>query len=186
MAKPATPAVWASGKTFGFQPSASQQAQGFDYIATVRPDTGAPITDDHDFPLKQITTALAWLMGTGADGMLPKRSFTGNDYIRIPDEPGGLIIQWGEFNVDSGWVEATATGNTLKVWQAQKQVNLPIQFPTSHIACMASPVFSAQTLTWGPASAFVSGRNQSNVTVSVLSSFNPAGSMTIRYYSIGF
>lgn len=26
---------------------------------------------------------------------LPKRSFIGNDYIRIPDVPGGLIIQFG-------------------------------------------------------------------------------------------
>lgn len=26
---------------------------------------------------------------------LPKRSFSANDYIRIPDVPGGLIIQWG-------------------------------------------------------------------------------------------
>lgn len=26
---------------------------------------------------------------------LPKRSFSENDYIRIPDVPGGLIIQWG-------------------------------------------------------------------------------------------
>ncbi|MGL5396498.1 MAG: gp53-like domain-containing protein [Shewanella sp.] len=95
MAKPATPAVWASGKVFSFRPSAAQQAQGFDYIASVRPGTGAPITDDHDFPLLQVTAALAWVMGTGSDGMLPKRSFTSNDYIRIPDEPGGFIIQWG-------------------------------------------------------------------------------------------
>lgn len=62
MPKPSTPDIWASGKTFAFQPSQAQQAQGFDYIATVRPSTGAPITDDHDWPLNKITTAVAWVM----------------------------------------------------------------------------------------------------------------------------
>lgn len=65
MPKPSTPAVWASGKAFGFQPSPAQQAQGFDYIATIRPGTGAPITDDHDWPLNQITKALAWILDSG-------------------------------------------------------------------------------------------------------------------------
>ncbi|MFI0489777.1 MAG: phage tail protein [Yersinia sp. (in: enterobacteria)] len=31
----------------------------------------------------------------GLKSFLPKRSFAANDYIRIPDVPGGLIIQWG-------------------------------------------------------------------------------------------
>lgn len=29
------------------------------------------------------------------DVLLPKRVFAENDYIRIPDQPGGLILQWG-------------------------------------------------------------------------------------------
>ncbi|MGL5726699.1 MAG: gp53-like domain-containing protein [Plesiomonas sp.] len=28
-------------------------------------------------------------------GVLPKRTFSARDFIRIPDVPGGLIIQWG-------------------------------------------------------------------------------------------
>lgn len=36
---------------------------------------------------------------------LPKRTFAKNDYIRIPDTPGGLIIQWQEVN------EATSEAN---------------------------------------------------------------------------
>lgn len=103
MAKPSTPSVWASGKSFGFQPSAAQQAQGFDYIASVRPSTGAPITDDHDWPLNNITTSLKWVMDQLPVGgiqelltaLLPKRTFSARDFIRIPDVPGGLIIQWG-------------------------------------------------------------------------------------------
>ncbi|MGL4754675.1 MAG: hypothetical protein ACRCXB_20045 [Aeromonadaceae bacterium] len=65
MPKPSTPAIWASGKSFGFTPSPAQQAQGFDYIATVRPGTGAPITDDHDWPLNQITNSLKWILDSG-------------------------------------------------------------------------------------------------------------------------
>lgn len=129
MTKPSTPAVWASGKSFGFQPSPAQQAQGFDYIATVRPGTGAPITDDHDWPLNSITTSLKWLMDQLPDGgvqalitaMLPKRSFSGNDFIRIPDVPGGLIIQWGGV---SGSSQATVT--------------YPTQFPVGVLAVVAS------------------------------------------------
>lgn len=70
MSKPSTPAVWASGKSFAFQPSSAQQAQGFDYIASVRPGTGAPITDDHDWPLNNITTAVKWIMDQMPDGGL--------------------------------------------------------------------------------------------------------------------
>ncbi|MGL4752276.1 MAG: hypothetical protein ACRCXB_07665, partial [Aeromonadaceae bacterium] len=65
MPKPSTPAVWANGKIFGFQPSAAQQAKGFDYIAEIRPGTGAPITDDHDWPLNQITKAIGWILDSG-------------------------------------------------------------------------------------------------------------------------
>ena len=46
---------------------------------------------------------------------LPKRSFSGNDFIRIPDVPGGLIIQWGYVDISSGgsWIFPTVFPNTL-------------------------------------------------------------------------
>lgn len=34
--------------------------------------------------------------------LLPKRSFTQNDFIRIPDVPGGLIVQWGKGTYGEG------------------------------------------------------------------------------------
>lgn len=34
--------------------------------------------------------------------ILPKRSFSPSDFIRIPDAPGGLIIQWGQLPCSSG------------------------------------------------------------------------------------
>lgn len=98
MAKPSTPAVWASGKAFGFQPSAAQQAQGFDYIANVRPTTGAPITDDHDWPLNNITNALKWLMDQIPDGAFTYASSSpSNGYFNTP----GSLVQTGVALSDS-------------------------------------------------------------------------------------
>lgn len=99
MSKPSTPAVWASGKAFGFQPSAAQQAQGFDYIATVRPSTGAPITDDHDWPLNNITTALKWTMD-----QLPDSGFvsaSGSDWFWFTN-PSGFITQCMKVTMPAG------------------------------------------------------------------------------------
>jgi len=42
-----------------------------------------------------------------ARGVLPKRSFTAGDFIRIPDVPGGLIIQWGTMSFSAGVVSVT-------------------------------------------------------------------------------
>lgn len=109
MPKPLTPAVWASGKSFGFQPSALQQAQGFDYIASIRPGTGAPITDDHDWPLNIITAATKWMMDQIPDAGLKSAAFrdVGTAAGQVPDMsafprgsgwnklPDGTIIQTG-------------------------------------------------------------------------------------------
>lgn len=125
MTKPSTPAVWASGKTFGFQPSSAQQAQGFDYIATVRPGTGAPITDDHDWPLNQVTTALKWVMDQIAASGLKSAAFmdVGTSSGQIPGmsdwqsggdinngwrkTPDGFIEQWGVTSATSSDVVIT-------------------------------------------------------------------------------
>lgn len=52
---------------------------------------------------------------------LPKRSFAANDYIRIPDVPGGLIIQWGSANF-------AAASDRLDV-----TANLAIAFTSAHL-----------------------------------------------------
>lgn len=57
---------------------------------------------------------------------LPKRIFGANDYVRIPDVDGGLIIQW----CLSGTVVASGGGN----------VTFPIAFPNGCIFCTASPL----------------------------------------------
>lgn len=58
--------------------------------------------------VKAVTTAL-----------LPKRSFGPRDYIRIPDVPGGLIVQWV---LDAP--EATS---------AADMINFPVPFPTARL-----------------------------------------------------
>lgn len=39
--------------------------------------------------------------------LFSKRAFTGSDYIRIPDVPGGLILQWGAINMTNGAGQVT-------------------------------------------------------------------------------
>lgn len=61
----------------------------------------------------------------GLKSFLPKRSFAANDYVRIPDVPGGLIIQWGVF--------AGSTGEGVK------NVVFPTPFPSFSLMAMATP-----------------------------------------------
>ncbi|TFF37408.1 hypothetical protein E3U47_18005 [Pseudomonas sp. RIT623] len=51
---------------------------------------------------------------------LPKRSFAANDYIRVPDVPGGLIVQWGV-----GTLPASGTTSS------RTTVTYPTRFPTA-------------------------------------------------------
>lgn len=50
--------------------------------------------------------------------LFPKLSFSGNDFIRIPERPGGLIVQWG-----------TVPYPDL-IPEAEVAVTFPVQFPT--------------------------------------------------------
>ena len=68
-----------------------------------------------------------------ARGVLPKRSFAANDYIRIPDVPGGLIIQWRSYSSPS---------------TAQQTVTYPITFPNNVLGWAPGAAGSAgQTVT---------------------------------------
>ncbi|MGS3510457.1 gp53-like domain-containing protein [Citrobacter portucalensis] len=55
---------------------------------------------------------------------LPKRAFTDKDFIRIPDVPGGLIIQWGRSAVQ---IPANSSGN----------ITLPTPFPNGGLFVLA-------------------------------------------------
>lgn len=61
----------------------------------------------------------------GLKAFLPKRSFAANDFIRIPDVPGGLIIQWGTV------AKSTPEG--------VQNVIFPTPFPNFSLMAMATP-----------------------------------------------
>ena len=65
----------------------------------------------------------------GLKVLFPKRSFSGRDYLRIPDVPGGLIIQWV---LDAP--EATS---------ASELIAFPVPFPNSLLGVSAT--LNAQT-----------------------------------------
>ncbi|MBF8754619.1 phage tail protein [Pseudomonas guariconensis] len=73
----------------------------------------------------------------------PKRTFASNDYIRIPDVPGGLIVQWGSVNY-------AATNDTLSV-----VANLPIAFTSAHHKTFPTvPTFGDDVFVgWNPANS---------------------------------
>ncbi|MDM5071178.1 phage tail protein [Aeromonas bestiarum] len=143
--------------------------------------------------MMKVATQVQTDAGTADDvAITPKKlrfgfsaNLSANGYIAFPSWLGGLIFQWFEFNVTNGWTQATASGTSTPVWQAQASTSLPMAFPTNSFGALPVPVYSAQSLTWGPASAFVTGRNTTTLTVSVLSGFNPSTSMTIRAFCIG-
>lgn len=55
---------------------------------------------------------------------LPKRAFNSTDYIRVPDAPGGLIIQWGRFSTQ---LPANSSGN----------ITMPTTFPNGGLFALA-------------------------------------------------
>ncbi|MGL4600278.1 MAG: hypothetical protein ACRCVE_01975 [Plesiomonas sp.] len=105
MPKPSTPAVWASNKTFSFTPNSQQIAQGFDYIATIGRPEGAPITDDHDWPFNQVTSALKWIMDQIPESGLKSAAFreVGTGPNQIPDM-SSFSSSAGSFKLPGGWM----------------------------------------------------------------------------------
>ena len=73
----------------------------------------------------QAGTAKKIVDAAGLKAFLPKRSFAANDFIRIPDVPGGLIIQWGTV------AKSTPEG--------VQNVIFPTPFPNFSLMAMATP-----------------------------------------------
>ena len=65
--------------------------------------------------------------------LFSKRNFATKDYIRIPDVPGGLIIQWGNESVNAG-----ANGN----------FTLATTFPTAGLVALGGPSDSTLSTTY--------------------------------------
>ena len=98
--------------------------------------------------------------------LLPKRNFSIPGFIRIPDVPGGLVIQWGNY---------VTTNST-------QDVNLPFTYSVAQVACVATYN--------GPATIFgfitAQAKNTSQVTLHGRTmSGNPTPG-TFYVISIGF
>lgn len=97
---------------------------------------------------------------------LPKRSFGSADFIRIPDVPGGLIIQWADYSQS-----------------AQNEVmTLPTPFPNAHLITIPVDNAVASTGTSGPHAIGIGIKT--NTTFTVFSRDETAGSFAA--ISIGY
>lgn len=103
----------------------------------------------------------------------PHRTFAYRDYIRIPDVPGGLIVQWGR--------DSSATAGLITV-------SLPIAFPTAKWLELSAPILGAPT-GWDVsqssgntslAQSIFNRRSGNGTTTNNLSNFD------IFWFSIGF
>ncbi|WOE81632.1 phage tail protein [Pseudomonas protegens] len=100
-----------------------------------------------------------YLINLAVTALLPKRSFTINDFIRIPDVPGGLILQMGTELVGS---------------EASVDITLPLTFNTARGA-VAGVAANAAT-NQGNFSAYASLRSNSTIRVTQDVSTTSAGS----------
>lgn len=73
----------------------------------------------------QSGTAKKMVDASGLKSFLPKRNFAANDFVRIPDVPGGLIIQWGVVS--------------KSIPEGAKNVIFPTPFPNFSLMAMATP-----------------------------------------------
>ncbi|WP_408064452.1 hypothetical protein [Yersinia pseudotuberculosis] len=62
--------------------------------------------------------------------LFSKRSFGGNNFIRIPDVPGGLIVQWG-------YATGLATGTAFS------PISFPIAFPVNPFLIVTQRAFGS-------------------------------------------
>lgn len=73
----------------------------------------------------QSGTAKKMVDASGLKSFLPKRNFAANDFVRIPDVPGGLIIQWGVVS--------------KSIPEGAQNVIFPTPFPNFSLMAMATP-----------------------------------------------
>lgn len=99
-----------------------------------------------------------------------KRVFSTNDFFRIPDVPGGLILQWG--------TTGGADANGLI------QANLPTPFPGSNGLCAVCTYYSGSR---NAISTQVASITQTTIQFFASGAGGgPAASATVRYFVVGF
>ncbi|HHX9064830.1 TPA: gp53-like domain-containing protein [Yersinia enterocolitica] len=109
----------------------------------------------------------------GLMSLFSKRTFTTNDYIRIPDVPGGLIIQW------CGGV-TTTTGDSAQV------VTFPIPFPASLCHLAVTTIAGSQSVSDAWFQQLAATLSNCTVVAQYQSGGNVSGGVTPRVIAIGY
>lgn len=100
--------------------------------------------------------------------LFTKRGFSANDFIRIPDQPGGLIIQWGR-------IAYTDISVSLSI-----PITLSTPFPTVNLGVIGNVESSAQN-----AYCTTTSRNLSSAVLNLTESSSIVASGTVFWIAIG-
>ncbi|MFV8801491.1 hypothetical protein ACNSO8_23200 [Yersinia sp. LJYL362] len=109
----------------------------------------------------------------GLMSIFGKRTFTTNDYFRIPDVPGGLIIQW------CGGA-TTTTGDSTQV------VNFPIPLPTVLLHLSVTTIAGSQSVSDANFQQFAATLSNCTVVAQYQSGGNVSGGVTPRVFVVGY
>lgn len=102
---------------------------------------------------------------------LPKRTFRQNDFVRIPDVPGGIIIQFGMLS--------SAPDDSYT------RVSFPTPFTNKVLACFAVPIYGAAISGNNSLSAHVGAPDLSGMSIGVSAQVTPAITPGAYWFAIG-
>ncbi|QTL92284.1 phage tail protein [Aeromonas jandaei] len=108
-----------------------------------------------------------------------------NGYIALPSWLGSFIFQWFSVSATQGWIQSTASGTSTPVWQCEMTITLPVSFIGYHLISIPVPTSASQIMTWGAANAFVSNTTKTGLSMTVMSMFNPSGTISFKIFSVG-
>ncbi|EKN6222699.1 phage tail protein [Yersinia enterocolitica] len=121
----------------------------------------------------QVGTADKLVSLIGLMSIFGKRTFTTNDYFRIPDVPGGIILQW------CGGV-TTQTGDSSQV------ITFPIPLPTAVLNLSVTTIAGSQTLSDAYFQQFAATLSNCTVVAQYQGGGNVSGGVTPRVFVIGY
>ncbi|EKN4072424.1 TPA: tail fiber protein [Yersinia enterocolitica] len=115
----------------------------------------------------QVGTADKLVSLVGLISIFGKRTFTANDYIRIPDVPGGFIVQFGT-------ATTLASGDTI--------VTFPIPFPNKVLGIHPSQNNSYTNGAW----AAYSSKSLSSFALSGWTNATTRIAISVDYFAVGY
>lgn len=121
----------------------------------------------------QVGTADKLVSLIGLMSIFGKRTFTTNDYFRIPDVPGGVIFQW-------------CGGATTTTGDSSQVINFPIPFPTAVLNLSVTTIAGSQSVSDANFQQFAATLSNCTVVAQYQSGGNVSGGVTPRVFVIGY